>query len=86
MKIKYIIATNGYNTPTPFLFPETVKHEEMAQMVTTFPYEGNVVGAGFCYFNTDTHEWVCHGKAASLNIKSRADIDAAVLNRMLQST
>ena len=84
--MKYVIIKSG-NLETPYLFPETETHGDVARALT----RGNpdsVVSAGFCdiYCDSDKCEytWSCWGESVSLGVKS-LPTDAATLNRMFET-
>lgn len=75
-QMKYIVSTvSGY--PEPYVFSETVAHQEMAQRVGADTTD--IVGAGFCGLRENL--FCCWGESVSLKVKSRGDIDSQVLNR-----
>jgi len=78
-KAKYIIVANS-TIELPYVFPELVKHSDLARLVTK-DTTLTVVGAGFCHVsNTGSYE--CYGDSSSLGVKSREE-DSDLLNRML---
>jgi hypothetical protein len=76
MRTKYIIA-NIDGLPTPFIFPETFIHADLAKGVGRRP----ILGAGFVSLLDG--KLTCYGESISLNVKSRGDIDSKILNSML---
>lgn len=76
MRAKYIII-NKSNIELPFVFSELSTHADVA-----YALGGKVVGAGFCFVDDD-QQYVCYGESISCRVKSRGDIDSAILNKML---
>ena len=71
-KAKYVIIDY-----IPIVFAETIEHKRMALVI-----RGTVDGAGFCYID-DNGRYHCYGESISLNVKSRGEEDAKILNRYL---
>ena len=78
MKSKYIIVENITGI-IPVVFTELAVHKDVARGFMP----GKILGAGFCYIEDDQYH--CYGESTSLNVKSRDDIDSALLNRLLTS-
>lgn len=76
---KYIIVLLSPKEPeTPFIFEDTISHDEMVKMIKTLHNDVIVVSAGFCDINKQGY-FKTFGRSVSLNIDSR-DIDNIVLN------
>ena len=75
MKCKYIIVNRG-GIELPYVFSELDQHADIARAVG-----GTVVGAGFCFIDEDRYH--CYGESISCKVKSRADVDHKILNRLL---
>lgn len=73
---KYIVIEMPNGIPCPVIFTELLNHVDVAEAL-----RGNVVGAGFCYTIDD--RYVCYGESVSCKVKSREDVDAKILNRLL---
>jgi hypothetical protein len=92
--MKYIITEEPNSFP-PYIvriFPACEQHSLIAEEV-----KGKIIGAGFCCVATDMlkdtwralagieevgPQWVCYGESTSLNITSRGDADATILNAL----
>lgn len=75
-RMKYIIVEGAYDIPTPYIFSETVQHNDLANQI-----RHKVLGAGFVIFTPKGLS--CWGESVSLNIKSRGQIDTDIINREL---
>ena len=75
MKSKYIVLVHG-TLELPVVFSELIEHASTAQALG-----GKVIGAGFCFIDQDRYH--CYGESISCRAKSRGDVDAKVLNKML---
>lgn len=76
MAYKYIIIKiNGEETPV--IFPDKCFHDKIAGMIKN---EG-VVSAG--YVNFIHNGSVCYGKSKGLNLISREEEDAKVINKFM---
>lgn len=84
MKIKYIVIRQPDGDELLFTFPAAVEHLSMFQSVKTMrvgpdgrwtrPYSwAECVGAGFIM------DRQCYGESESIGIKSRSDVDTALL-------
>jgi len=80
-KMKYIIVDNGMYE-TPVIFNEATDHSQMA--ADTFGFKKNVISAGFVSFSKDG--LYCHGRSVSLDLDSRPEEDARIINRMIGAT
>ena len=89
MKFKYII-TEVLGLETPFIFPNWVEHNAVAQ-----GWIGKPISAGEVMFiGTDTPAsgWIvsnkikvsCSGESIGLKVKSRGEEDAEIIQRMLE--
>ena len=72
---KYIVIKAG-TLEMPILFSELQSHVEVAAA-----FGHPVLGAGFWGEDTEGR-FVCYGKSVSLQIESRPEEDAAVMNRL----
>lgn len=82
--MKYIVTKNEKGTEEIFVFPSRYNHDDMAYIVcylksfsTPFDWERHYkepIAAGF------TDGKVCQGYSETLGLKSRGEIDAALLN------
>jgi len=77
MKAKYIIVKQG-NTEVPFVFSELNQHADVAYALGGVQA---VTGAGFCFIDEDRYH--CYGESISCKVKSRGEVDAKILNRLL---
>jgi hypothetical protein len=77
MKAKYIILKQG-TFEVPFVFSELNQHADVAFALGG---ERSVVGAGFCFVDEDRYH--CYGESISCKVKSRGEVDAKILNRLL---
>jgi hypothetical protein len=78
---KYIVIQIGGGLQMPIIFSSLQQHDVVAR-----PFGGKVLGAGFCVIYLDDSgrpKYDCYGESVSLDIKSRGEVDAQVLNRML---
>ena len=80
MKMKYIIVNGAFDLPTPFVFPETETHADVASRILAnhAPEHRTVISAGFCDVAEDG--WHCWGESVSLKVVSRMDVDDRALN------
>jgi len=77
-KSKYIIVDTGISE-MPIVFPDLLSHSDVARGVA---FGGKIHGAGFCHI-TEKGQYICYGESASLNVKSRFEIDSKILNKLL---
>lgn len=77
--LKYLIYEKG-GIQYPVLFSKIEDHLEIAQRITGFPYP-TIPGAGFVSIGSDG--FVCYGKSVTLNVESRGDVDAKIMERHL---
>lgn len=85
MEMKYIVVQGHHedagDVEVPLIFPYVVVHKDMADVF----YRNRdirmqkVVAAGFVYWDKQGQA-VCHGMSESLNIKSRPEQDAKLIN------
>ena len=82
--MKYIIINGAFDLPTPFVFPESETHADVAARLLANYAVGHreVLGAGFCDLMEDG--WHCWGNSISLRVGSRLAVDDQVLNRAFQ--
>jgi hypothetical protein len=78
--MKYLIVDED-GLEQPIVFPEILSHKAVAGL---YFQNGCVVAAGFCYRMGDF--WSCSGKSVGLGLKSRGDMDAELLNTVLEKT
>lgn len=78
-RAKYVIVVLD-GIEQPFVFSELSTHAEVARALG-----GEVLGAGFCYID-GIGQYKCYGESVSLKVKSREDVDAAILNRLFGIT
>lgn len=78
--MKYIIVLDS-GLEQPIVFPEILSHKTVAGF-----YLGNsqVVSAGSCSRMGDF--WSAYGRSVSLNLKSRRELDEALLNLNLEKS
>jgi hypothetical protein len=82
-KLKYVVFDFN-NNESPIIFPTTLDHDYMAEAFCRVKVLGRrkfrsakILSAGF-YLGGD-----CNGKSESLNIKSRENIDTALMNSLI---
>lgn len=82
-KAKYIVLETPSGLLIPVICSELFAHDEMARNCGVYPGGpgGTVVGAGFCFIEDNRYH--CYGSSYSLQIDSRGDVDAAILNKEL---
>ena len=74
---KYIVCSNGF-TEQMIIFPPTIKHETMAQVMKRARYH-ECVSAGFI------DEFLkCYGESMTVNRKSRGELDTLMLHTMME--
>lgn len=80
---KYVV----FDSTDCIVFSETINHKAMSNAG-----RGKVVGAGKCYFKTNTAylgpnngyvDVSCHGKSDSLGVESRGSIDEQIIGRFM---
>lgn len=81
MTTKYICIGYGLAGDSIFIFPAHVEHKTMAEHLVHEVLGFTVLSAGFVRENV-TGRMVCFGESESLGIKSRPEIDTALVNRM----
>jgi hypothetical protein len=85
MTAKYIVVEDAYGIEYPFLFPPIIQHDDFARKL---PIDnGVVVGAGFASLTNEVNaEWIvtCYGESVSLRVKSRAERDSIVFDKMFK--
>lgn len=75
MRLKYIVTNNGDFA----IFTELSNHSDVARSL-----HGKPVGAGFCNLICtieDEPAIECFGYSATLNLESRGEVDAAIINK-----
>jgi hypothetical protein len=77
---KYVVISVG-SCPVPIVFSDLLQHAEVARPLTNGIPE-RVLGAGFCHID-ENGRYFCYGDSVSLKVKSRDDVDSAVLNKFL---
>jgi hypothetical protein len=80
MNAKYICIEYPGIGEAIIIFPEFLTHKDMAR--NNAACGCNIISAGFVQENA-TGGLVCYGDSVSLEIKSRPEIDTALVNRML---
>lgn len=88
MKSKYIIVKHSsMSLETPYVFPETEQHFDVARAITRGAMD-KVVSAGFCDVGYDQElgysTWSCWGESVSLGVKS-LESDSGTLNSMFRA-
>lgn len=90
--MKYIVidhGTGGLQLPTPFVFPETSQHVDVAfAFRKLYELQGyvepfKVISAGFCTYR-EKEGWICWGKSTSLEVESRTEKDSKLFNRIFR--
>lgn len=78
---KYIVINSG-GVERMFLFPNTLKHEDFAEMVTN-GWVDPVVSAGFVNIDPEVKLAQCYGLSSSLGKDARPLEDGILLRSML---
>ena len=73
-RAKYVIVRLG-GIEQPFVFSELMTHADVVRALG-----GEIISGGFCYI--DEHRYFCYGESVSLKVKSRAQVDADLINRL----
>lgn len=73
-KSKYVILDKGFTVG--LVFSDLLNHSEVANGIG-----GKVVSAGFCHI--EDGRYCCYGESVSLNVESRPEEDARILNKYL---
>lgn len=76
---KYVILEFG-RLQQPFIFSELSSHADVARALG-----GSVIAGGFCYID-QAGKYACYGESVSLKTQSRGEVDAGILNRLLDVT
>ena len=76
--MKYIIVESKLNGEYPVLFPEHIKHSDMAQRFQ----HNKIVSAGKVLFNGNEKDIVVFGNSISLGLKSKPE-DTDLIRRGL---
>ena len=77
---KYIVSRNLFG-PSMFIFPLTVKHNEMADSLKLT--EEDIMSAGFVDTCEVSKHVYCHGESISLGITANPDVDNKIVKFML---
>lgn len=72
LELKYVVTNKGDFA----IFTALTNHNDVG-----FKLYGLPVGAGFCHF--DDGEIQCYGESISMDLKSRGDVDAEIINDRL---
>ena len=68
-KLKYIIIDSSF----PIVFTECLTHKDLIKHLVP-------TSAGFCSRSDIDNKWTCYGESISLDLKSKGEEDAALLN------
>lgn len=88
--MKYIVVSQypGGGTENIHLFSSTLSHDKMAQNICGPHFMKRVVAAGNIFFEEGKDEptiMYCRGESTTLGIKSRNDVDTALLKATLNA-
>jgi hypothetical protein len=79
LKTKYVMFGDE-KWATPIIFPNGVIHRDLASLIQS--ELGRPISAGFCFLSAGAG-WKCFGESISLNLKSRGEVDAKIMNDLL---
>jgi len=82
MYMKYIVSDHlGYEAP--FIFPSEISHQNFAMMFMNIDHN-RLISAGRVIIDSE-NDIVCYDQSLTLKLKSRPEIDAALIMKMLNS-
>lgn len=82
MYMKYIVSDHlGYEAP--FIFPKEISHQNFAIMFMNIDHKHRI-SAGRVIIDSE-NEIVCYDESLTLRLKSRPEVDATLIKKMLTS-